>query len=798
MAISLHSLAGLLQTKGDYESAESLIRRALEMRKNAFGKDHPDVAQSLNSLANLLLAKGDYEGAEPLYRRTLEIYEKVFGKDHPDLAGSLNSLANLLFAKGDYERAEPLYRRSLEIYEKVFGKEHPDVVGTLNNLANLLRAKGDYERAEPLYRRTLEMREKMLGKWHPYVAISLHSLAGLLQIKGDYESAESLCRQALEIYEKVLGKEHPDLVATLNILSGLLSAKGDYEGAESLIRRSLEIYEKIFGKDHPDLAGSLNNLASLLQAKGDYEGAEPFYRRSLEIREKVLGKDHPDLAGGLNNLASLLQDKGDYKGAEPFYRRSLEIREKVLGKEHPSVASSLNNLASLLQDKGDYKGAEPMYRRALDILERVMGKDHPAVATSLNNLANLLQAKGDYEGAEPFFWKGFNSISNHLKKMLPILMERQQELYLNQNVRPYLNHYFSVLQDPKKQNEVYENLLAYRGANSRILRNRNRFAVEPEQSHLFEEMKQARSAYANCYLSPDPKLTPEIQQKLLLNALKKKEALERTLVEKSKEFRRTDTLNNATLQEIRNTLSENEAILDFLFYHHIVDWKRLEAEERLLVFLITKDSPVIRVDFGKVEDLRSAIEAFRSQLQGGPRRILANEQYADDTLYETLWKPLEKLLEGKEHLYVIPDGDLAFIPFEALPVEIEGEKQYLAELKTISYLFSPLDLFEYQLYNEENELSLLCLGDVAYNEVPEQLSPKVKLRSGFSEGGSQVNWSALPGTAEECKAILSDFQKAHPQNSTEYLSERKASKANLLEKAVGKKYVHLATHGYFN
>ncbi|MEK7485529.1 MAG: tetratricopeptide repeat protein, partial [Planctomycetota bacterium] len=456
----------------------------------------------------------------------------------------------------------------------------------------------------------------------------------------------------------------------------------------------------------------------------DYEGAEPLFRRSLEIKEKALGKEHPNIAMSLNNLALLLQAKGDYEGAEPLFRRSLEIKEKVLGKDHPDVAMSLNNLGSLLYAKGDYEGAEPLSLRALDISEKVLDKEHPNVAMSLNNLALLLQAKGDCERAEPFFRKGFNTLSSHLKKTLPSLMERQQELFLNKNVRPSLNYYFSVLQDPKKQNEFYENLIAYRGANSMVLRSRHRFEIEPQQAELFEQMKQARSVYANCYLSPDPKLTPEIQQNLLLNALKKKEALERDLVEKSQEFRRADTLNNATFQDIVNCLSENEAILDFLFYKHIVDWKTWKKEERLLVFLLTKSSPVIRVDLGNVENLRSAIEAFRSQLQGGAKRMLANEQVPDEYLYQTLWKPLEPLLEGKDHLYVIPDGNLAFLPFEAIPVEVEGEKQYLAELKTISYLFSPLDLVEYQLYNEENDLSLLCLGDVAYNEVPEQISPK--------------------------------------------------------------------------
>ena len=98
---------------------------------------------SLNNLAVVLGSKGDYEGAEPLYRRALEIREKVLGREHPDTATSLNNLAVLLENKGDYEGAEPLYRRALEIYEKVFGKEHPNTITLKKDLAALCQAVRD-------------------------------------------------------------------------------------------------------------------------------------------------------------------------------------------------------------------------------------------------------------------------------------------------------------------------------------------------------------------------------------------------------------------------------------------------------------------------------------------------------------------------------------------------------------------------------------------------------------------------------------------------------------------------------
>ncbi|WP_437586062.1 tetratricopeptide repeat protein [Sorangium sp. So ce1000] len=401
VAQSLHSLARLLQAKGDYTAAEPLYRRALAIREKVLGSEHLEVAQSLHSLARLLHARGDYAAAEPLYRRALAIREKALGLDHPEVADSLDGLAALFEAKGDYAAAEPLFRRALAIVERALGPEHPSVAHGLNNLAALLEAKGDYAAAEPLYRRALAIWEKALGPEHPDVANALNNLAALLATKGDPAAAEPLFRRALAIVEKTLGPEHPDVANALNNLAALLATKGDPAAAEPLYRRALAIWEKALGPEHPDVAISLNNLAGLLKAKGDYAAAEPLYRRALAIWEKALGPEHPHVADALNNLASLLQAKGDHAAAEPLYRRALALRERALGPEHPHVAQSLNSLAMLLYAKGDYAAAEPLFRRALAIWEKALGPAHPHVANALNNLALLLEATGDYAAAEP-------------------------------------------------------------------------------------------------------------------------------------------------------------------------------------------------------------------------------------------------------------------------------------------------------------------------------------------------------------------------------------------------------------
>ncbi|MFM7327028.1 MAG: tetratricopeptide repeat protein, partial [Nodosilinea sp.] len=89
-----------LYQAGRYSEAVPLAERALAIREQALGPDHPDTATSLNNLALLYESMGRYEEAEPLYQRALAIYEKALGPDHPLTASSLNNLAGLYYAQG--------------------------------------------------------------------------------------------------------------------------------------------------------------------------------------------------------------------------------------------------------------------------------------------------------------------------------------------------------------------------------------------------------------------------------------------------------------------------------------------------------------------------------------------------------------------------------------------------------------------------------------------------------------------------------------------------------------------------
>ena len=75
--------------------------------------------------------------------RALKIKEEQLGGEHPSTATSLNNLAELYERQGKYVEAEPLYVRALKIREEQLGGEHPDTAASLNNLALSVRESGE-------------------------------------------------------------------------------------------------------------------------------------------------------------------------------------------------------------------------------------------------------------------------------------------------------------------------------------------------------------------------------------------------------------------------------------------------------------------------------------------------------------------------------------------------------------------------------------------------------------------------------------------------------------------------------
>src|SRR5208282_4225805 len=302
-------------------------------------------------------ALGAYAQARPLYERALALREQRLGSEHPDTAEILNNLALSLREEGNHEAARPLLERALAINEKALGAEHAATAASLGNLGLVLKDEGDLAAARSLLERALAIDEKALGADHPDTANDLSNLALLLKQAGDLAGARALYERALAINEKALGIEHPYTATSLLALAKVLHDQRDLASARSLLERALAVFETALGTDHRDTADCLANLALLLHDQGELASARSCYERALAIDEKTFGPDHPATAVGLNNLAGLLQDQGDFAGARPLLERALAIAERALGPAHPNANRLRSNLAKVLVSTGSHQDA---------------------------------------------------------------------------------------------------------------------------------------------------------------------------------------------------------------------------------------------------------------------------------------------------------------------------------------------------------------------------------------------------------------------------------------------------------
>lgn len=182
--------------------AENMIEK-INMRENI------ECALFLSALGFLLLDIGEYEKAQKLYEKSLQIHEETLGKDHLNTAIVYNNLAIVYESKDEYRTAEKLHKKSLEIRKSALGENHPDTASSYNNLAGVYVNEGEYGEAEELYKKSFEIRKSILGENHLDTAVSYNNLALIYAIQSKYQNALTYFLEAYRIIVFKLGLWHP-------------------------------------------------------------------------------------------------------------------------------------------------------------------------------------------------------------------------------------------------------------------------------------------------------------------------------------------------------------------------------------------------------------------------------------------------------------------------------------------------------------------------------------------------------------------------------------------------------------
>ena len=185
----MNNLAYLQYSNGNQQEAMALARESLDIKREAFGNEHPEVADGLYTIGLWTMDSGDYAGAEILLRESLAMNIELRGRVHSDTADSVVLLANCLIARNEHEEALNLAREARDIYVSTLCEDHWRTAVAIGAQGAALSQQGGFEQAEPLLLRSHEVLAKDPNARPRYVQQVVKRLAALYSAWGKPDRA---------------------------------------------------------------------------------------------------------------------------------------------------------------------------------------------------------------------------------------------------------------------------------------------------------------------------------------------------------------------------------------------------------------------------------------------------------------------------------------------------------------------------------------------------------------------------------------------------------------------------------
>jgi serine/threonine protein kinase/tetratricopeptide (TPR) repeat protein len=377
----------------------TVLDRAAAKARERFASEPLLEANVQQTLATTYDALGAYDTAREHHERALELRREHLGEDHPDTLRSLASLVSIMIAESSYEEAEPLAQETLDRMTRVLGAEHHETLAHAGNVALLLYQRGKFEDMAALLRRILPIQQRSLGEAHEETLATMNNLAIAYRNQGKYREAAQLHAQELAICRKAFGPEHPDTLTSMNNLANAESELGQFDDALALNRGAFEISRRIAGEDHPETLILRHNLALNHRERGDLETAERMQTDTVERSRRAIGPNHTNTLRAEGLLASIYRDRGKLDAAAALQASVIEHATQTYGPDHPLAIINATNLAETYQQQGKISQAETLLREQAPRAVAAFGPSESYTLDLNDQLASVLIARGEFSEA---------------------------------------------------------------------------------------------------------------------------------------------------------------------------------------------------------------------------------------------------------------------------------------------------------------------------------------------------------------------------------------------------------------
>jgi tetratricopeptide (TPR) repeat protein len=147
---------GELQRRcGRSDIAKEWFEKTLDVLVNFGGGTHPHMTSALYNMALIYHAENQYDRAEKLYEKAIDIDRMHYGDKHVDCANIHDSLGILLCDQGHYDIGLDHLRTACDLYETAYGVSSRDTILSLNSLGYAYMKMGEPTLGISVYEKSL-------------------------------------------------------------------------------------------------------------------------------------------------------------------------------------------------------------------------------------------------------------------------------------------------------------------------------------------------------------------------------------------------------------------------------------------------------------------------------------------------------------------------------------------------------------------------------------------------------------------------------------------------------------------
>ena len=200
-AFAHSQLGSIRRRQGKHEQALDHHEKALELRLDALGEAHPEVAGVYHDVGVTWFEKGEYDRAISYHEQALSIWLNSLDPKDSRIASAYHGTGIAYGKKGAHGKAIVNYREALAIWKQSLDAKHPDLATAYNNLGVAQDGMGQHEEAIASHKNALSIRLSILDFSHPDIAASYSNLGSAYVGKNDFDQALIQHRKALVIGE---------------------------------------------------------------------------------------------------------------------------------------------------------------------------------------------------------------------------------------------------------------------------------------------------------------------------------------------------------------------------------------------------------------------------------------------------------------------------------------------------------------------------------------------------------------------------------------------------------------------